>query len=67
MEKDNDDYSWKIILWLILFLIFGIIIITCKPESRDFSITIKGPLDPDNIGTALTNEYKHLTIKINYL
>jgi hypothetical protein len=29
MEKD-DDYAWKIILWLILFLVFGIIIIACK-------------------------------------
>lgn len=27
-DNDNDDYAWKIILWLILFLVFGIIIIT---------------------------------------
>jgi len=28
MEKDYKDYTWNIILWLILFLVFGIIIIT---------------------------------------
>ncbi len=31
MEK-NDDYAWKIILWLILFLVFGIIIIACRQK-----------------------------------
>gem|GEM_PF-4326939 len=30
MENENhdNDYAWNIILWLILFLVFGIIIIT---------------------------------------
>ncbi len=27
-QEDNSDYTFKIILWLILFLAFGIIIIT---------------------------------------
>jgi hypothetical protein len=28
MDKETNDYAWKIILWLILFLVFGIVIIT---------------------------------------
>ena len=56
MEKD-DYYNLKIILWLILFLVFGIIIITCKPEPRSFIMTVKGPEDPDKMGITLTHEH----------
>ena len=56
MEK-NDDYAWKIIMWLILFLVFGIIIIACKRESRDILMTVNGPQNPDKIGITLTHEH----------
>ncbi len=57
MEKDYKDYTWNIILWLILFLVFGIIIITCKPEPGDYIMTVNGPMDPDKMGITLTHEH----------
>jgi phosphotriesterase-related protein len=57
MEKDYKDYTWNIILWLILFLVFGIIIITCKPEPGDYIMTVNGPMVPENLGTTLTHEH----------
>lgn len=57
--KDNnfDDNAWKIILWLILFLVFGIVIITCKSEPGDFIMTVNGPEDPDKMGITLSHEH----------
>lgn len=59
MEKENptDDYAWKIILWLILFLVFGIIIITCRPEPRSVIMTVNGPVSSDSLGLTLTHEH----------
>jgi len=57
MEKDNNDYAWNIILWLILFLVFGIIIITCKSEPQPYIMTVNGSADPDQLGTTLTHEH----------
>jgi phosphotriesterase-related protein len=55
---ENDDYdNLKIILWLILFLVFGIIIITCKPESRGYVMTVNGPEHPGKMGITLTHEH----------
>lgn len=56
MKEDNYD-TLKIILWLILFLVFGIIIITCKPENRDYVMTVNGPEAPGKLGIALEHEH----------
>ncbi|MBN1107225.1 MAG: hypothetical protein JXA55_00580 [Bacteroidales bacterium] len=57
MEKDYRDYSWNIILWLILFLVFGIIIITCRAEHGDVIMTVNGPEYPGKLSTALSHEH----------
>ena len=56
MEEDNFD-TFKIILWIILFLVFGIIIITCKPTSKEYIMTVNGPVQPDEIGRSLEHEH----------
>jgi phosphotriesterase-related protein len=56
MEKD-DYYDLKIILWLILFLVFGIIIIACKPGTRDYVMTVNGPESPGKLGVTLEHEH----------
>ena len=59
MENENhyNDYTWNIILWLILFLVFGIVIIACKPEPQKYIMTVNGPVNPDSIGNTLTHEH----------
>ncbi len=58
MEDNNSDFdTFKIILWLILFLGFGIIIITCKPAQRDYIMTVNGPVDISQTGTFLEHEH----------
>lgn len=60
MEKD-DDYAWKIILWLILFLVFGIIIIACSQKTEEYIMTVNGPVHPSALGKALTHEHVLVT------
>jgi phosphotriesterase-related protein len=56
MEK--EDYSGlKIILWLILFLFFGIIIICCKPVNSNYIMTVNGPINPMKMGVTLQHEH----------
>lgn len=57
MEDDSNDYAWKIILWLILFLVFGIIIIACTGGPEKEIMTVRGPIGSDRLGTALTHEH----------
>jgi phosphotriesterase-related protein len=59
MEKDDFD-DIKIILWLILFLVFGIIIITCKPAPREYIMTVNGPESPGKMG--ITLEHEHILV-----
>jgi phosphotriesterase-related protein len=59
MEKDND-LDLKIILWLILFLVFGIIIICCKPGPHGSVITVTGLKSPEKLG--LTLEHEHVLV-----
>ncbi len=59
MEKDNYD-DLKIILWLILFLAFGIVIITCRPGSREYIMTVNGPESPGKMG--ITLEHEHILV-----
>jgi phosphotriesterase-related protein len=59
MEMDDYD-DFKIILWLILFLVFGIIIITCKPDSREYIMTVNGPESPGKMG--ITLEHEHILV-----
>jgi phosphotriesterase-related protein len=56
MERD-DYYDLKIILWLILFLVFGIIIIACKPSRNDYVMTVNGPESPGKLGVTLEHEH----------
>jgi phosphotriesterase-related protein len=56
--EDYDDL--KIILWLILFLVFGIIIITCKPAQSDYVMTVNGQESPGKMG--LTLEHEHIIV-----
>ncbi len=56
MERD-DYYDLKIILWLILFLIFGIIIIGCKQTRRDYIMTVNGPESPGKLSVTLEHEH----------
>jgi phosphotriesterase-related protein len=58
---DLDDFDdLKIILWLILFLIFGIFIVTCKPASHDYIMTVNGPESPGKMG--ITLEHEHILV-----
>lgn len=59
MEMDDYD-DLKIILWLILFLVFGIVIITCKPAAREFVMTVNGPESPGKMG--ITLEHEHILV-----
>lgn len=59
MEIDEYD-DLKIILWLILFLVFGIIIITCKPDSREYIMTVNGRDLPGKMG--ITLEHEHILV-----
>jgi phosphotriesterase-related protein len=59
MEMDDYD-DLKIILWLILFLVFGIVIITCKPDYREFVMTVNGPEAPGKMG--ITLEHEHILV-----
>jgi phosphotriesterase-related protein len=56
MEMDDYD-DLKIILWLILFLVFGIIIITCKPGQHEYVMTVNGPESPGKMGITLEHEH----------
>jgi phosphotriesterase-related protein len=56
MDIDEFD-DFKIILWLILFLLFGIIIITCKPKSDSYVMTVNGQEAPGKMGTTLEHEH----------
>jgi phosphotriesterase-related protein len=56
MERD-DFYDFKIILWLILFLVFGIIIICCKPSPADYVVTVNGPEPSGKLGITLEHEH----------
>ena len=56
-----DDYDdLKIILWLLLFLVFGIIIITCKPSPREYAMTVNGLESPGKMG--ITLEHEHILV-----
>jgi len=58
---DMDDYDdLKIILWIILFLVFGIVIITCKPAAGDRIMTVNGPESPVKMG--ITLEHEHILV-----
>jgi phosphotriesterase-related protein len=59
MEMDDYD-DLKIILWIILFLVFGIVIITCKPASREYVMTVNGPESPGKMG--ITLEHEHILV-----
>lgn len=59
MEMDDFD-DFKIILWLILFLLFGIVIITCKRMPDEMVMTVNGPESPGRMG--ITLEHEHILV-----
>jgi phosphotriesterase-related protein len=59
MEMDDYD-DLKIILWLILFLVFGIIIITCKQGPHEYVMTVNGPESTGKMG--ITLEHEHILV-----
>jgi phosphotriesterase-related protein len=59
MEMDDFD-DLKIILWLILFLVFGIVIIACKPVPGEYIMTVNGPESPGKMG--ITLEHEHILV-----
>lgn len=59
MEMDDFD-DFKIILWLILFLLFGIVIITCKRLPDEVVMTVNGPESPGRLG--ITLEHEHILV-----
>lgn len=59
MKEDEFD-TFKIILWLILFLVFGIIIIACKPQNSDYIMTVNGPESTGKLG--ITLEHEHILV-----
>ena len=61
-QEDDQDYTFKIILWLILFLVFGIIIIACKPKSKDYIMSVNGPVSLSQSGISLTHLATGMTI-----
>ena len=58
--EENDYYDLKILLWLVLFLIFGIIIITCKPDRGEYIMTVRGLISADETG--ITLEHEHILV-----
>lgn len=56
----NDDIDIKIILYILLFLLFGIIIITCKTEPSDTVMTVTGPVPVEKTG--ITLEHEHILV-----
>ena len=56
MEKD-DLKILKIIVYILLFLLFGIIIITCKQRPGDFVMTVNGSIQVSEMGQTLEHEH----------
>jgi phosphotriesterase-related protein len=56
MENHNYD-NLKILLWLLLFLVFGIIIITCKPKPGGRIMTVNGSESSGKMGITLIHEH----------
>lgn len=60
-DMDIDEFDdYKILLWLILFLLFGIIIITCKRDPGDYIMTVTGPVP--SVQTGITLEHEHILV-----
>ena len=59
MEKE-DIKILKIIIYIIIFLLFGIIIITCKQTPEDYIMTVTGKIPASQMG--LTLEHEHILV-----
>jgi len=59
MEKE-DIKILKIIIYIIIFLLFGIIIITCKQAPEDYIMTVTGKIPASQMG--LTLEHEHILV-----
>jgi phosphotriesterase-related protein len=58
--EDDDIKILKILVYIIIFLLFGIIIITCKPAPREYIMTVNGPESPGKMG--ITLEHEHILV-----
>ena len=55
--EDDDRIILKILVYIIIFLLFGIIIITCKSSSGDYIMTVNGIKPAAEIGRTLQHEH----------
>ncbi len=55
--EDEDLKILKILIYIIIFLLFGIIIITCKPGPVDYIITVNGQIPATEMGRTLEHEH----------
>jgi phosphotriesterase-related protein len=58
--EDDDIKILKILVYIIIFLLFGIVIITCKPAPREYIMTVNGPESPGKMG--ITLEHEHILV-----
>lgn len=55
--EDEDFKILKIVIYIIIFLLFGIIIITCKPLPEDYIMTVGGQIPASEMGRTLQHEH----------
>lgn len=58
--EDDDLVILKILVYIIIFLLFGIIIITCKPVNNGQVMTVNGMIPAASMG--LTLEHEHVLV-----
>lgn len=54
---DEDLKILKIIIYIIIFLLFGVVIITCKSVPEDYLMTVTGAVPVKEIGRTLEHEH----------
>jgi len=54
---DEDIKILKIVIYIIIFLLFGVIIITCKALPEDYVMTVNGQVPAAKLGRTLEHEH----------
>lgn len=54
---DEDLKILKLVIYIIIFLLFGIVIITCKSLPRDYIMTVSGKIPASDMGRTLEHEH----------
>ena len=55
--EDEDIKIIKILIYIIIFLLFGIIIITCKSDPKEYIMTVNGQIPATELGRTLQHEH----------